>query len=284
MAEQDPGKTTLRGATAVPRFAVRHGGRTIPLREGVMFIGRGADCDVVLDSALVSRKHACIVTAGDLVQVEDLGSSNGVKVDSVRIEGRVPITVGARISVADELLELVPMAEDRRSVTARGAAQTLQFQAPEVEPAPVERSERRADAFALLANVVDKSLALGRGDEAERLISALLHDVRRDAEARQPLPSELPGRAVHYAIRLARATQKATWVDYAFQLYRALGRPLPMDVVDELHDLMRKLPGVNLEQIRRYVEELRALDLGPAERFAIRRIEGLMRVAASVRP
>jgi pSer/pThr/pTyr-binding forkhead associated (FHA) protein len=53
--------------------------------EGV-FLGRGADCAVRTDDAMVSRKNCKIALAGGRWMVEDLGSSNGTFVNEVRIQ------------------------------------------------------------------------------------------------------------------------------------------------------------------------------------------------------
>jgi chromosome segregation ATPase len=50
------------------------------------FLGRGADCVVRTDDAMVSRKNCKIAFAGGRWVVEDLGSSNGTFVNEVRIQ------------------------------------------------------------------------------------------------------------------------------------------------------------------------------------------------------
>ncbi|HEX6837483.1 MAG TPA: FHA domain-containing protein, partial [Polyangia bacterium] len=50
------------------------------------FLGRGADCAVRTDDAMVSRKNCKISLTGGRWMVEDLGSSNGTFVNEVRIQ------------------------------------------------------------------------------------------------------------------------------------------------------------------------------------------------------
>lgn len=50
------------------------------------FLGRGADCAVRTDDAMVSRKNCKIAFAGGRWVVEDLGSSNGTFVNEVRVQ------------------------------------------------------------------------------------------------------------------------------------------------------------------------------------------------------
>ena len=60
-------------------------GRVIPLEDAVTHIGRGLSCDVRLDDATVSRKHAVIVRRGDEVVVLDDRSMNGIWLNGERV-------------------------------------------------------------------------------------------------------------------------------------------------------------------------------------------------------
>jgi DNA-binding winged helix-turn-helix (wHTH) protein len=54
--------------------------RRYVLRDGVNVIGREQSCEVWLDAADVSRRHARVVVEGDRAAIEDLGSKNGTVV------------------------------------------------------------------------------------------------------------------------------------------------------------------------------------------------------------
>src|SRR4051794_7409187 len=60
-----------------PALRIRHQGkdRVVPVHEGST-IGREADCDVRIDDATVSRRHAVVHVAGGGVELEDLDSPN----------------------------------------------------------------------------------------------------------------------------------------------------------------------------------------------------------------
>jgi hypothetical protein len=69
---------------------VEHGGR----REVRVFdagddrrviIGRGPNCDLPIDSALLSRKHAMLLCTGAGWQLHDLGSTNGIEHNGKRV-------------------------------------------------------------------------------------------------------------------------------------------------------------------------------------------------------
>ncbi|CAA9464677.1 MAG: Adenylate cyclase [uncultured Solirubrobacteraceae bacterium] len=66
---------------------LRIDGRTTIVGSAGAVIGRSRECDVVLDDANVSRRHAELRPSGGSWIVVDLGSTNGVKVNGRPISG-----------------------------------------------------------------------------------------------------------------------------------------------------------------------------------------------------
>ena len=73
-----------------------------------MVIGRAADqSDLVVAHATVSRRHARLSLAGDALQLEDLGSTNGTMVGGKKLRAGEPVTLhaGNKVRLGDvELL------------------------------------------------------------------------------------------------------------------------------------------------------------------------------------
>jgi len=63
-------------------------GKTFPLAERINTIGRSENNHIMLDDNSVSRQHAKIVLEGVVFKVEDLGSSNKVKVNGEKVESQ----------------------------------------------------------------------------------------------------------------------------------------------------------------------------------------------------
>ena len=59
------------------------------LRKRSITIGRGSDCEIQLLTHFVSREHARLYNREGVVTIEDLGSKNGVFVNSVRVESQI---------------------------------------------------------------------------------------------------------------------------------------------------------------------------------------------------
>jgi FhaA, N-terminal domain/FHA domain len=82
--------------------------RRLLLPPGGGVIGRSRDCDVVLEDSGISRRHAEIRPTPDGWEIEDLGSTNGVLVNGLRVRGREPLHGGDRIELGstDAVFEL----------------------------------------------------------------------------------------------------------------------------------------------------------------------------------
>ncbi|HEX4354170.1 MAG TPA: FHA domain-containing protein [Polyangiales bacterium] len=66
------------------RFRLRYQAIDFVLGDEAFVTGRTAECDLVLDDNLVSRKHASFRVVGDAVELIDLSSRNGVTVNGSR--------------------------------------------------------------------------------------------------------------------------------------------------------------------------------------------------------
>jgi len=74
--------------------------KSVPLTDGaVVTVGRGAGCSVVLASNAVSRQHAQVRRVGDIIAVEDLGSSHGTRFNDELLKGA---ETGSRVLGADD--------------------------------------------------------------------------------------------------------------------------------------------------------------------------------------
>jgi len=81
-------------------------GITVPLAQAPILIGRGPDAAIRLDDDYVSTRHARIAASGDQWFVEDLGSTNGTYIGSVRISQPTTIAIGTQVRIGKTILEL----------------------------------------------------------------------------------------------------------------------------------------------------------------------------------
>jgi hypothetical protein len=297
---------------------VEYRGNAIELRGGQLLIGRSAMCRLVLDDPLVSRQHAEFRQVGDSIFLFDLKSVNGVFVNGKRVEQKQEIRPGDKVLIGEQEMTLVARSFDketkphvpsrRRFIETLHASEahtepakvdavhqaegsrsanspTADNPVPDVKPGVAETKDEltfQGEALELLTGVADKVLALGRGEEAERILGAYMANLLDAARAGAMVGPRTGDKAATYAVKLAAVTGKGGWIDYAITLFTTLKRPLPGSVVDELYGLLRKTSGVNIAAVREYVAMLHSMQarFGPVERFLVQRIEGLERLAS----
>ncbi len=101
--QDDEGKTTV-----------------VPLIRDEITIGRKEGNTIRLTERNVSRRHARIVRANGEVQIEDLGSYNGIRVNNARIAERVALRVSDQVQIGDYKLYLkaegVEQVDDARTM------------------------------------------------------------------------------------------------------------------------------------------------------------------------
>jgi serine/threonine protein kinase len=84
---------------------IARGGKAVRLSGPATVIGRAQECDLVLKSADVSKRHCRIVVQPDQVIVEDLASSNGTFVNGEQID-RVKLADGDELEIAGHIFRV----------------------------------------------------------------------------------------------------------------------------------------------------------------------------------
>jgi hypothetical protein len=92
----EPGRPLLRVATGAGLRA----GSAYDLSEGAL-LGRGDGADIRLEDAFASTRHARLVPQGDVIVLEDLGSTNGTYLNGEPLRGPQPLHVGDQIKIGD---------------------------------------------------------------------------------------------------------------------------------------------------------------------------------------
>jgi FHA domain-containing protein len=75
-------------------------GAAYDLSEGAL-LGRGDDADIVLEDSFASSRHARLAPHGDVIVLEDLGSTNGTYLNDEPLRGPQPLHPGDRIRIGD---------------------------------------------------------------------------------------------------------------------------------------------------------------------------------------
>lgn len=304
------------------RLKLRYRSTDLDLSFGEFFIGRSSRCNLAVADALVSRRHAVLRVGLEGVVIEDLGSRNGVAVNGMRIDGPRQLAHMDRLFIGAQELLLI----DAEQITDRqggerhvvchscgaisGAAKRhcgdcgVRLDPP---TGSTEQDRRALDSNApawgedtrpvgmleVIGGIADKAIAMGRVDEAERVLLPHLDELLLRGMQQRPLADldqEDPGllfeTATMYALKLARDPRCTRWIDWVFRIHACTGRLMTAETIDTLHDLVRR----HDYQGRRYVQAYlhivsnQAVNRSASERFLIGRVNGLAQVVLARLP
>lgn len=79
-----------------PRLESLDGGMDITLEQALVLVGRNPGCDLQINSPRISRRHCFLARLGDGIEVRDLESRNGTRINGRRV-------VQGRLRPGDEL-------------------------------------------------------------------------------------------------------------------------------------------------------------------------------------
>lgn len=103
----------------------KEAGKEFVFDQGSVTIGRTSDCDVILYDPGVSRKHARIFAEGEAYFVEDMGSSNGTKVNGSVVK-KQKLTDGDAVALGPVVFSFAARVIEEAAEAAAAAGVTEQ--------------------------------------------------------------------------------------------------------------------------------------------------------------
>ncbi len=122
-------------------------------------VGRSADCDITIDSELLSRRHAEISIDNDELRITDLGSSNGTFLNGEKIQE-------ARARAGDELRF------DKQTFIIVGPSSALPSNSIEEDDNTVMRAQVEDSTIIAVVQDPNATLVMSATDHATELIAA----------------------------------------------------------------------------------------------------------------
>ncbi|HEX8954142.1 MAG TPA: FHA domain-containing protein, partial [Polyangia bacterium] len=221
------------------------------------FLGRGADCAVRTDDAMVSRKNCKISLAGGRWYVEDLGSSNGTFVNEVRIQKQAlnhadVVRCGTLQVRFVETADAGPVAGGKprtMSIPAQGGGGSVQ-----VDPALQQAFGGAGGALNPAALMQQKDYELSQAMQERDMLASRLREASQELEAathrnegNQTELQRLRAENLAYRDRLAEIQREKSLQDDEIHALTKVG--------NELREELEALKGEHLTNKQR-VEEL----------------------------
>ena len=268
--DQREGDGSLVVSPAISRVGLRVVGRTVELLPGLTVVGRSRTCHIPIPDPQMSRRHATFSNTGREIILRNVSTTSGVHINGAVLErdAECVVSVGDRVTIGSHDIEICGLGD----------------YCPSFEPThggrpPVDSASLPGPLGTLLtlARVAEKYFQLGHVREAERISRPLLEGLLRHCEAgRAPTTGDVE-LATSLTLRLAEVNGAGEWIDYLFELFTALDRPMPAELIDNLYRVLPAITGMKIGCFRVYMEALGAVPerFGPKERFLIRRLQGL---------
>ena len=218
----------MEGTTLETNFRIKLGAHSVELYSGETIIGRDETCGVCIDDDQVSRRHAAITVHNDNAVLLDLDSRNGTLLNGVRIDEPKALKDGDKIKVGGQTLLIKEIKTERptRQGLRRGTLDGVHLKkSSSPTMISIDDGQKRAQSGSGMitaeADLLRKSLQMGRWTEAERLLKARVSRLLSSPDTTSPTDPRVE-LTVEGLLRLAQHEMDAVWLDRLFKLFVVL--------------------------------------------------------------
>ena len=129
----------------MPTLVLLQGGEAIPyeIKTERVVLGRHPDCEITLDSNMVSRHHAQVTREGEAFFLEDLGSGNGTFLNGKRLAERTQLKSNDRLRLGPILFRF----ETGAAAGPRGQRTELNIEFTTDDTVTIMESSENASGF-----------------------------------------------------------------------------------------------------------------------------------------
>jgi hypothetical protein len=156
-----------------PQLVALTEGPNILLDKPILLLGRHQECDIQLGSRKVSRRHCCLAQVNDYLAVRDLGSTNGIRINGVRVlEGS--LRAGDELTIGNQRYKVQWNAKPNEPVASVIAAPVPREQLqPSALPGPEQDAQLEScESPVPLADQESAAILTGLGAPAPQALPA----------------------------------------------------------------------------------------------------------------
>jgi hypothetical protein len=246
----------------VVRYRLKFVLQEFDLQPGVTTIGRSLDCHLTIEDPLVSRRHAQLVVYEDGVQLVDLGSRNGVRVNGAIVREPTMLRNGDRLRIGtqDLVFSRVEAANrhlGRTTGQLRLCAKCRQPYPREMVACPSCEATEQTDEDAVTASgsdahnwtvqlfveALERALRMGRVHDADALLRRAAVQVEELVQSRDAIDASALASLTLQALRTSIASASPAWSEWAIGIHRRSGIVPPPAVAELMIQVERLAPG-----------------------------------------
>lgn len=276
----------MEGTTLETNFRIKLGAHSVELYPGETIIGRDETCGVCLDDDQVSRRHAVITVHNDNAVLMDLDSRNGTMLNGVRIDEPKALKDGDKIKVGGQalLIKEIETEKPSRRGFRRGTLDGVHLKkSSSPTMISIDEGHRREQSGSGMitaeADLLRKSLQMGRWTEAERLLKARVSRLFSSADTASPTDPRVK-LTVEGLLRLAQHEMNPIWLDRLFKLFVVLKWWMGGENLKTAARLLRamgQLGGQGVEEYLSFWKRHKA-ELTEVQRETLSRFEGEVQI------
>ena len=257
----------------MPRFVMRVGGGLVPLAPGRVVIGRGDECDIIVEDDLASRRHAVLVVTEAAVEIEDANSRNGVLVDGQKIARRTALGHQAVVGIGNARLVLLDADQyrDARADQLTPSRPLARFPAPAGKPVSAARGTLVGVSLAALVFRARAAVQSGELTEMREAVEKLAANLGPGMSLERELVEDALTAVTGCAVALARAEPARTaWLDTVLSVHAKLERTPDDAALKSLADVVQAGPRASAAALSSFLTAIRERKPPPGAEEGVR--------------
>lgn len=249
-----------------------HHGKKIPLTGKALQLGRDDGCEVKLDEAIASRKHASLVERDNGYVLVDHESRNGTFVNGKRVKGSIELHHKDSIWIGKTEMLYTEWTPTPGSMSRSGRSNDFALSTSTVASSSGSATNTGAK---LICSVLYRSLDANDNQAAERIISAVSQRIAKRTQTGELELNELDVVAPAF-VRYSHAVQDVRWLPWLLSIYTRRGWVPSRAVATSFREAAIALGMTEFSVVEQWCERVGKLEMSVAQQDAYEELKQLL--------